>query len=400
VKPREQLPAEFSMRKGYLGITAAAMAMTGFAFDPTVVNAATTEATTMQSSYAQVSAHLRKASIPVAELGSDAKVAVTLAAGRVVAMRFSNEGKNLLWSNPLLSDTQLVKMHPEKLIGGYGGDRLWLSPELIYSWDGKPDWKAFANYKTPAAMDPGAYEIVKKDSQSITLHATGELVVHGADRRVGFDVLRTIRMAESPLPKSNPLMQGVDYVGIETSHVLKVAAGTRVGTIDLWHLMQVPAGAVLIVPIKKTASPVQMRPLSYAAPGGWTEEPGHILWRFGGTAHAKFGLSSAALTGRSAVLRELEPGRWCMIVRQYPVDPKGKYGDHPYGEPRSDQAFQAWDGFGFGEVEFHSTVLDAELGPRELKESDQLWAFGGSAQAISALAFRLLAVDVGSVMKP
>jgi hypothetical protein len=388
------------MRNGFLGITAATLAMIGLAFNPTVVHAAKTEATTMPSSYAEVIALLRKASMPVQQLGSDGRVAVTLAAGRVVAMRFSNDGQNLLWSNPILDDTQLVKMHPDKLVGGYGGDRLWFSPELIYNWDGKPDWRTFANYKTPAAMDPGAYEIVKQDSESITLHAKGELAVHGADRHVGFDVQRTIRMAESPLPKSDPLMQGVDYVGIETSHVLKVAEGTRVGTIDLWHLMQVPAGAVLIVPTKKTASPAQTRVLTYAAPGAWIQKRDHIMWRYDGTAQTKLGLSSAALTGRSAVLRELEPGRWCMIVRQFPVDPKGRYGDHPYEVPRSDQAFQAWDGFGFGEMEFHSTVLDAELGPREIKESDQLWAFGGSAEAISALALRLLAVDVGYVMQP
>jgi hypothetical protein len=83
-----------------------------------------------------------------------------------------------------------------------------------------------------------------------------------------------------------------------------------------------------------------------------------------------------------------------MIVRQFPVHLDESYIDHPYEQPRRDQAFHAWDGYGFGEMEFHSSGLDAEQGPRELKESDQLWAFGGSAQAIAALGKELLSVDV------
>jgi hypothetical protein len=349
-------------------------------------------------SYATVVTALGKASIPVKQLTGSGYVAITLAAGRVVAMAFSEDGPNLFWSNPQLTDTATLKATPEKLVGGFGGDRLWFSPEVSYHWDGRPDWATFSNYKPPAATDPGAYKFMKEGSQSVTLHAAGELPVQGTDRRVGFEVQRTIRMTEAPLRKSDPLMQGVDYVGIETSHVLKIAVSTHLGMIDLWHLLQLPAGTVLIVPIKKTASSQDAQPLTYAAPGAWIQKPDHIMWRYDGKARTKFGLSAAALTGRTALFRELEPGRWCMIVRQFPVDPKASYGDHPYGIPRSDQVFQSWDGFGFGEMEFHGPVLDAERGPRELKESDQLWAFGGSAQAITALAFRLLGVDVGYVM--
>lgn len=348
----------------------------------------------MQPSYSKVVDNLRKASVPVRELGTEGKVAVTLAAGRVVAMAFSADSENLLWSNPQLGDTALVKSRPQELVGGYGGDRLWFAPELDYHWVGKPDWNTFANYKPPVATEPGAYRFGEHDARSITLHASGELPVHGADRRVGFEVDRTVRLVEPPLPRDNALMQAIDYVGIEASHRLKITKATDEGVIDLWHLLQAPTGSILIVPIKKGASPAQAKPLSYALPGSWVQKADHIMWRFGGEARAKLGLSAAALTGRSAVFRELEPGRWCMIVRDYKVDPTAKYGDHPYGMPKADQAFQAWDGYGFGEMEFHSPIADAEHGPRELKESDRLWAFGGTPKAIAALAEQLLEVDV------
>jgi hypothetical protein len=345
-------------------------------------------------SYAETVGSLLNASVPVRQLGAGGRVAVTLAAGRVVAMACSRDGPNLLWSNPQLPDIQLVKNHPDKLPGGFGGDRLWFSPELDYYWDGEPDWKTFANYKPPVAADPGTYEFVERDPGSIALHAEGALTVHGADRRVGFEVDRAIRLIEPPIPSSDPLMSGIDYVGIETSHVLKIAEGTHKGRIDLWHLLQVPTGAVLIVPIAKTADAQQRKPLPYGLPGAWVEKADHVLWRYGGDAQAKFGLPATALTGRSAVFRRFGPDRWCMIVREFPVDPHAAYGDYPYGVPRSDQAFQAWDGYGFGEMEFHSPVLNAEGGPRELEESDQLWAFAGPPPAIAALADRLLGVDV------
>lgn len=348
-----------------------------------------------QPGYSSVVDALRKASIPIKELEGDGYVAVTLAAGRIVAMSFSKQGPNLMWSNPQLEDAELVRNHPEKLVGGIGGDRLWFSPELDYHWRGAPDWKEFSNYKAPEATDPGAYKFVQAAPNSIHLSASGKLTAYGQNQSLGFEVQRVIRMTAPPVSKTDPSMQGVDYVGIETSHSLKIDSATKAGKIDLWHLLQMPVGSVLIVPLKTTANSNDKKPLSYGLPGGWMQKPGHIMWRYGGEAQAKFGLPAAALTGRTAVLRQLEPGRWCMIVRQFPVEPNAIYGDHPYKVPRNDQVFQAWDGYGFGEMEYHSPVLDAQHGARELKEFDQLWAFGGSPKLIAALAIRLLGVDVG-----
>src|SRR3979490_905560 len=100
--------------------------------------------------YSQIVSDLETASVPVKELhgpGGPAGdvaaaaapvVAVTLAAGRIVALAFSKDGPNLLWTHPDLGDTGLVKANPARLMGGIGGDRLWVSPELRYHWGGKP----------------------------------------------------------------------------------------------------------------------------------------------------------------------------------------------------------------------------------------------------------------------
>lgn len=344
--------------------------------------------------YSEVVAALRKASMPVRELGGRGKVAAALAAGRVIAMAFNSDSPNLFWSHPYLGDSKRVEENP----GGMGGDRLWFSPEFHYNWKGVPDWQTFSNYVPPTEMDPGSYEFVDtNDPHCVQLRASGALPVHGSRASVDFELSRTIQMTEAPLPANHPLMHTVDYVGIETSHVLRIGERTNTGLIALWHLLQMPTGSVLIVPLNPAADERQRRVTSYGLPGAWVEKPDHIMWCYGGTARAKLGLSAAALTGRSAVLRELSDNRWCMIVREFPFNPNGRYCDHPHGQPRTDQAFQAWDGFGFGEMEFHSLALDAENHPRELKEVDRLWAFGAEPGRIAALAAHLLKLDVSYV---
>jgi hypothetical protein len=346
-----------------------------------------------QPSYTDIVDALSRGSVPVRQLRGPGCVAATTAAARIVAMAFAAEGPNLLWSNPLLIDRDLVKNHPERLVGGFGGDRLWFAPEVDYHWNGAPQWDTLINYQVAPDADPGAYKFFESDGQTIGLRATGKLTNRSTGQQLGFEIQRTIRLTLPPLPTNHPSMQGVEYVGIKTSNVLKVDAAASVGRIGLWHLLQMPVGSLLVVPLKCTAPPEVRTPLPYTRPGSWVEEPDHVSWRYTGEALAKFGLSAAALTGRAAVLRELDPNRWCLIVREFPVDEQATYADHPYGVPRTDQAFQAWDGLGFGEMEYHSPMLEAQHGPTELQESDELWAFGGTAFAMATLVRQLLGID-------
>lgn len=346
------------------------------------------------SRYSTVIALLKNAAIPVRELkGPGGRVAVTLAAGRIVAMAFTEDGPDLLWANPQLSDAAIGRA--EELVGGMGGDRLWLSPELDYFWHGVPDWKQFSNYRTPVDIDPGRYEFVHTGGKSIDLRGKGALTASSANQQsLSFELTRTLRMAPPPISSGDPLMREINYIGVESSHILKVNDSTASARVDLWHLLQVPVGSVLIVPLNPKASDRERQPLSYGLPGSWKVHENYLLWKYGGDAHAKFGLSAVALTGRSAVVRRLDTGDWCLIVRQFSADPKATYGDHPYAIARNDQVFQAWDGYGFGEMEYHSPVIGGATQSQELEEQDQLWAFGGNEAAIVRLGSRLLGVDI------
>jgi len=345
--------------------------------------------------YSQVVADLSRASIPIRELHGPGNVAVTLAAGRIIALAFSRNGPNLLWSNPELKNTDRVRSAPGKLVGGIGGDRLWFSPELRYHWTGKPDWHSLHNYEIPAEEDPGHYAFMSTGPDTIALGARGRLPVRGTDHHVGFSVERTVRLANPPIPLNDPRMRDADYVGIETIHNFCVDEATRTGEIDLWHVLQTPVDSILIVPLRPRH---ESAVLSYGLPGSWETKPNCVIWRFKGNENAKIGIAARAMTGRSALLRRLRSDRWCLVVREFPTDPAARYGDHPDGVPRHDQVFQAWDGLGFGEMEYHSPLLDAQNNVRMLRDVDQLWALGGSADTIAALADALLQVDIGALI--
>jgi Family of unknown function (DUF6786) len=346
--------------------------------------------------YSQVINDLTKASIPVRQLHGRGSVAVTLAAGRIVALAFSQDGPNLLWSNPELADTEKIKAAPDKLPGGLGGDRLWFSPELRYHWAGKPDWRGLSNYHVPSVTDPGQYVYVDADPDRVALAAKGRLLVQGrSDEYLDFAVEREIRLTDPPLPLDHPLMRGVDYVGVRTAHKLTVEGSNGAGEIDLWHVLQTPVGSILIVPLRQGH---RTEPLSYGLPGGWEKTGDRVIWRIEGKANAKLGIAAEALTGRAAILRGLSGGRWCLIVREFPADTSARYGDHPDGVPRDDQVFQAWDGLGFGEMEYHSPVLSAAGGFRTLRDEDRLWVFGGTGRSIAGLAESLLGVDIRSLL--
>jgi hypothetical protein len=230
----------------------------------------------------------------------------------------------------------------------------------------------------------------------VALAAEGRLVVQGSDESLAFSVERKIRMTPSPLSHDNPAMRGVQYVGIESDHELTLQEETRAGEIDLWQLLQTPVGSVVILPLRAGH---RATPLSYGLPGEWQLTSDSLIWRITGNTNAKIGIAAQALTGRAGILRWLPSEQWCLIVRQFPVDESARYGDYPAGTPRDDQVFQAWDGLGFGEIEFHSPVLDGARGPRNLRQKDHLWAFGGSAQRIATLASVLLQVDIEALLR-
>ncbi|MET4262416.1 hypothetical protein ABIC09_007394 [Bradyrhizobium sp. S3.12.5] len=344
-------------------------------------------------SYAETLACLQAADRPVRELRGSGCAAVTPEGARLIALAFDERAENLLWTHPLLCDREAMK-DAQALAGGMGGDRLWFAPEVKFHWRGRSDWLTFTNYAVPLEADPGNYRFSDRDVGQIGLSAAPTLPTTDGSPPVKFFVRRTFCLARPPLfPNGRRLLGSLSYVGVEARHELHFDSGQTAGVVGLWHLLQAPVESVAIIPTKRDWNGA---PLSYGNPGDWCTGPDQVSWRYGGIAKAKLGLEVSAVTGRVGIVRQLSDGQWALIVRDFPVSRDGSYVDHPYGQARRDQVVQAWDGFGFGELEYHGVGLDAGDGPRSLSETDTIWAFGGSADSIAAVGAALLGVSIAA----
>lgn len=310
--------------------------------------------------------------------------------GRVMAFAFAEEEENLFFVSPEIEDTDALRRDPVSMIGGPGGDRLWFAPEFAFKWEGSPpDVKEFSNYRVQRNEDPGHYE-TRLVNDSIHLAMETSL----ADLRDGsviqFRVTRTLSPTGNPLSGLS-VCKDLRYAGYELCHRIEVLEPTRNQKIGLWHLIQVPVGSVLIVPTKGVP-----RPLEYFNEGGWEALPNHLRWKYGGSARAKIGLDVTQISGRMAILRRLQDNDWVLLVRQFPIAEGAYYCDAPTESAAGKQVFQAFDGFGFGEIEYHSPGVGAPPLPPAYSETSWLWAFGGDQNHIQRVAATLLDINIAS----
>lgn len=308
------------------------------------------------SSYAVEVDRLRATGYDVTELrGPSGCLAVVPDAARLIAFAPTPDEPNVLWTGAP---------------AGPGGERVWFAPEFAYFWTGEPDWASLRNYAVPASIDPGRYAVSQDDS-SVTITGSVRLEPTAGGEPWTIELERRLRFTSPPHAG-----RGVRAVGVESAFTVRPIAGSPPQHgVGLWILTQVRPGGSLVVPLDgQRAEPAV---LAYIAPGSWEEHERRVEWRYTGAQDRKIGISAQRLAaGRAAVLWR-SGARSRLLVKDFDLDRAGRYVDHPVGVPRRDQALQAWDGLGFGEVEVHSTNL---TGPRTIV--DRLWAYEGLRDAI------------------
>ncbi|MBI2194371.1 MAG: hypothetical protein HYU36_20530 [Planctomycetes bacterium] len=305
----------------------------------------------------------------------------------MIGLALPGEEENLVWTSPQLEDTETLRSHPEKIFCGIGGDRLWFGPEFAYHWNGDADAVSFKNYRVPAGVDPGRYRFEEADEVSVRMAMECRLVDRRDGEAVTFQVARSVSVTDSPLPAASAIARRVRFMGVRVQHLIRIRSCPRGKSVGLWHLLQMPAGSTLIVPTRG-----KPRPLRYFNQGCWECRADHLRWTYTGEAKAKCGLDVHQVSGRSAVLRPISGGRWALIVRQFPVLPGLYYADAPRSSLAGEQVVQMWDGFGFGEMEYHSPAVGGQPLAREYAETALLWAFGGTKADIARVGQDLLGV--------
>ncbi|MBI4028405.1 MAG: hypothetical protein HY360_25695 [Verrucomicrobia bacterium] len=338
--------------------------------------------------HSNVVRHLRKAGCRVHEINCDGGgyAAVCAIGGRVASMRFKGLDENIFWSSPQLHDHAALRRNPWGLTGGPGGVRLWFAPEYAYHWKGRPDLAGFKNYSIPRQSDPGPYEWEECTPSSASLSAKITLDDHRDGSKVTFTVQRAIIATPCPLDSSASALRDLRHVGLRFQHVLKMRRARPSQRVDLWHLIQMPVGSRLLIP-----TVMKPQPLVYFDPNrrnGWKCEADRLTWQYTGDARAKIGLDVSQVTGRAGVLRRMGNGDWAAVIWQFPVMPGLPYCDGPDERRARQQVCQAWDGYGFGELECHSSSVG--MNDPDYAETSLLWCFAGSFAKVNEAAQQLM----------
>jgi len=312
--------------------------------------------------------------------GAGGRALVTPIGARVMAVSWDGEEINPMRVNPELETWRDEISRRFVPGGGMGGDFLWLSPEYRYFWTGEPRTSDFANYEPPAAVDPGAYQMVSRNEQAVTFSL--ETVLPGGVR---FRLRREISLQDTAFP-----VPGIKTVGLRYRHDLELLEGPDDAQLGLWSVLQVPQGSVLMVPTNRAEREV-VRVVGDPC-NRLTRSSEMLSWKVTGDAFSKIGIPADLIVGRVAAWQLAPENRAILLVREFPYFPNLTYGDALVREQIAQQAVQIFDGLGFGEIENHSPTLDVQH--PTYSETTLLWAVIGESGAVRRAAKSFLQTEI------
>ena len=89
------------------------------------------------------------------------KVLVLPYGGRVLGLFAPRREENFFWTHPALASVESARdFYASSVWQNSGGDRTWLAPEADLFF---PDFPDLARYWQPRELDPGNYEVVRRD---------------------------------------------------------------------------------------------------------------------------------------------------------------------------------------------------------------------------------------------
>jgi hypothetical protein len=247
-----------------------------------------------------------------------------------------------------------------------GGDRLWLAPEVDWHWKTR---KAadFAQYEVQGTVDPGAWDLVAQSGDFCQVRQNARLRNRHRQSEVTVEMSRCFSVAElseAPFFKS--------WLAYRTDNEVTIVKGTRGQRLGLWSLLQVPGGGEVIIAGRE--SPAFRTHFGCVPKALLKHRRQETRFEITGRHQFKVGLSAAVLTGRMAYVRPVNEG-YLVIYRQFFPQPWRTYCDVPMQDLKSQgDAVQIYnDGGefgGFGEMEYHSPMIEVGRGTDRLLDSN------------------------------
>lgn len=300
----------------------------------------------------------------------DGRALVLPFGGRVLGL-YPRPEVNAFWVNPALGAADSAR----ELLGdpgwiNLGGERTWISPEVDTHIDDPS--RALDTYEVPRSVDPAAYAVTEQDAHGVSLETRMRVLFRRTRSRVDLKLTKTVSLLDAP-PVELP--DGVDWTGYALRVRLEADAlpdGVRPAP---WHLIQVPGGGRIVLPVQPRAQPRVI----FGDPDYALEN--HTITAGVPTATAfKLSLRAEHCTGRLLYTR-FEAPTPTLVVRTHQVSAADRYSEVPYDDLDDtgyvEQIFVDDDTYGgFGELEFHSPAL-GRAGATAEEDESRVWAFAG-----------------------
>lgn len=318
--------------------------------------------------------------------------------GRMLGLYAPGSDQNFYWTHTALENVESAReFYAGQQWHNSGGDRTWLAPEADVFF---PKFPKLDTYFQPRQLDPGNYQVVKKDSTvqlinklAITLSRTGQ--------EVPLEISKSFGAAPNPLQHeadTQKLLDRLEYAGYSqyTSLEIQSPDASRMGPVGLWNLVQMPHRGDLLIP---TYVPTQPRLIMGQISQDDLIVTNHLIrYKMRAPGEHKISIRALPTAGRIGYLYETAD-QWAVIIRNFFVNPSGLYVDVPWDATNyfgfSTQACNVNSGLGqFSELEYHIPAVGKGTGRTRCDDAAQVWAFRGSYADIQTVIQMLLTTEI------
>jgi hypothetical protein len=311
--------------------------------------------------------------------------------GRVLGLFAPQSEENFYWTHSALTSAETARaFYASDQWHNSGGDRTWLAPEVDLFF---PNFPKLEGYFQQRSLDPGNYRVVETDEGFKLVNLlTVRLSRQRQDLRLR--ITKSFGPAPHPLRHERDVdLSGLDYAGY-TQYTSLELVGESSGVkaqVGLWNLVQMPHGGDLLIPTYSLTEPRLV--MGKIPPEDLLVDEHLVRYRMRQPGEHKISLRAIATCGRVGYVYP-SADRWCLIVRNFAVNPSGQYVDVPWNDSHylgfSTQACNVNSGLGqFSELEYHIPAIGRGTGRVVCHDEAQVWAFRGSQAQVSRVC-RLL----------
>ncbi|HUZ47921.1 MAG TPA: DUF6786 family protein [Terriglobia bacterium] len=328
---------------------------------------------------------------------SDGSTALILPYGaRILGLFSPGSQENFYWTHPALDSPETARaFYAGEQWHNSGGDRTWLAPEIDFFF---PDFPSLDRYWQQRELDPGHYQVVRKDG-GLELVNEFSATVSRTKQQVAMRLSKALNPAPNPLRYEPGFkeIQDIEYAGYTLHTRLELIGKSKDDAVrvGLWNLLQMPHGGELWVPTYQRAEARVI--MGSVSPEDLVVTDHLLRYKMRAAGEHKIGIRGVATTGRVGYVYETG-GHSALIVRNFFVNPSGEYVDVPWDELSnqgfSTQACNIHSQLGsFSELEYHVPAIGSGTGLHRCHDVSQVWAYRGSQKQIQRVTSSLLAPE-------